>query len=53
MSDFDTAIDAVDTFDLTPRGACPSGGNVLFSTPSTFPSTSEGFERGFNVWKEQ
>ena len=49
MSDFDAAIDAVDTFDLTPRPARPAGDNVLFSTPCTFPSTSEGFEGGFNV----
>ena len=49
MSDFNTAINAVDTFDLTPRPARPAGDNVLFSTPCTFPSTREGFEGGFNV----
>ena len=49
MSDFNTALDAVDTFDLTPRAARPAGGNVLFSTPSTFPSTSEGFGGGFKA----
>ena len=49
MGDFDAAIDAVDTFDLTPHPARPAGDKVLFSTPCTFPSTSEGFEGGFNV----
>ena len=48
MSDLNTALDAVDTFDLTPRAARPAGSNVLFGTPSTFLSTSEGFGGGFN-----
>ena len=49
MSDFDAAIGAVDTFDLTLRPARPAGDNVLFPTPCTFPSTKEGFNGGFNV----
>ena len=50
MSDFDTAIDAVDTFDLTPLPGSPGvGDNVMFCTPCTFHQLSKVRGGGVNV----